>query len=100
MISTIKKLFGLGPNINFKELIAQGALIIDVRTEAEFKNNHVKGAVNMPLQTINAHIGKLKQNQILITCCASGMRSHAAKNILVSKGFKNVHNGGSWTKLI
>lgn len=100
MISILKKLFGLGPNINFKELIAQGALLIDVRTEPEFKKGHVKGAINMPLQTLNTQTSKLKESQIIITCCASGMRSSTAKNMLISKGFKHVHNGGSWMKLI
>ena len=49
--------------------------------------------------SINMTILILKKNQIVITCCASGMRSASAKNILLKNGFKEVHNGGSWSGL-
>ena len=42
---------------------------------------------------------KLDKNKPVITCCASGMRSGAAKNFLKSNGFKEVYNGGSWISL-
>jgi rhodanese-related sulfurtransferase len=44
-------------------------------------------------------MSKLKKEQTIITCCASGMRSASAKGILKSKGFTNVHNGGGWSSL-
>jgi rhodanese-related sulfurtransferase len=42
---------------------------------------------------------KLNKDTIIITCCASGMRSASAKNILKSNGFTNVYNGGGWSTL-
>ena len=39
------------------------------------------------------------KNKPIITCCASGMRSAAAKNILKSNGYQTVYNGGSWASL-
>lgn len=99
MLNLLKKLLGFGPSVDVKELIRQGAKIVDVRTPSEFKQGSIKGAINLPLQTLNSNTSKLKKDDVIITCCASGMRSSAAKRLLKSQGFTNVHNGGSWMNL-
>lgn len=99
MLDILKKLFGGGPRVDFKELLKQGAQIIDVRTRGEYQSGHIKGSVNIPLQELGQHIAKIKKDKPVITCCASGMRSANAKSILKSKGFADVHNGGGWTGL-
>ena len=91
------KLFG-GPSVDLKELVKQGAQIIDVRTPGEFQGGHIKGSVNIPLQTLDKNMGKIRKDKPVITCCASGMRSGSAKSILKSKGYE-VHNGGGWMSL-
>lgn len=90
---------GLGPKIDFAELMQQGAVIIDVRTKGEFQTGHIKGAINIPLQTLSQNLTKFKKDKPIITCCASGMRSASAKGILKSNGFTQVYNGGSWMSL-
>jgi len=100
MIDTIKNLFGFGPKVDFAELVNQGAIIIDVRSKGEFAGGHIKGSVNIPVDQIGKNIQKLKsKNKPIITCCASGMRSASAKNILRSNGFTEVYNGGAWRSL-
>jgi len=99
MLELLKKLFGFGTSVDLHELIRQGAKIVDVRTPSEFKQGSVKGAINLPLQTLSSNLSKLKKDDVIITCCASGMRSSAAKRLLKSLGFNNVHNGGSWMNL-
>lgn len=99
MLQFIKNLFGLGPKVDFRELLKNGATIIDVRTKGEYQGGHIKGSVNIPLDTLNSQLGKLKKEKPIITCCASGMRSASAKGILRSKGFESVHNGGGWMSL-
>ncbi len=99
MIELIKNLLGFGPKINMKELMASGALVVDVRTPAEYKDGHVKGAINLPLQTLGNNLNKLKKDQVIITCCRSGSRSGMAKRMLKANGFEQVHNGGAWTSL-
>ena len=94
-----KKLFGIGPKVDFKELIKNGGQIIDVRTKQEFQGGHIKGSVNIPLNELSSQLGKLKKDKPVITCCASGMRSASAKSTLKSKGFSEVHNGGGWLSL-
>ena len=99
MINTIKKLLGFGPAVNFKELIANGAQIIDVRTKGEYQGGHIRGSVNIPLNTLQQSLSKIKKDKPVITCCASGMRSASAKSILKASGYTEVHNGGGWMSL-
>ncbi len=99
MFNTIKQLFGMGPKVNFSQLVKQGAQIIDVRTPAEFKSGHIKGSINLPLQSLQSNLTKITKNKPVITCCASGMRSASAKSILKSAGFNDVYNGGGWMNL-
>jgi phage shock protein E len=99
MINTIKKLLGFGPTVNYKELIANGAQIIDVRTKGEYQGGHIRGSVNIPLNALQQSLSKIKKDKPVITCCASGMRSASAKSILKASGFTEVHNGGGWMSL-
>jgi phage shock protein E len=100
MIETLKKLLGIKPAVNLAELVQEGAIILDVRTKAEFEGGHIRGSVNIPLDKLHANITKLKaKNKAIITCCASGSRSATAKSVLIHNGFSNVHNGGSWFRL-
>lgn len=100
MFSFLKKIFGLGPSISYQELIQQGAIIIDVRSKGEYQGGHIKGSKNIPLDTLRQQIPQFKsKEQIIITCCASGMRSASAKSLLQSQGFSQVYNGGGWSSL-
>ncbi|WP_281297241.1 rhodanese-like domain-containing protein [Flavobacterium limnophilum] len=100
MINTLKKIFGFGPGVNYSELVKEGALILDVRSKGEFAGGHIKGAVNIPVDALRNNLSKLKdKNHPIITCCASGMRSASAKNILKSNGYTQVYNGGGWSSL-
>lgn len=93
----LSNLFG-GSKVDLKELVKKGAVIVDVRTPAEFQGGHIKGAINIPLQSLEKNLGKLSKEKAVITCCASGMRSGSAKSLLKAKGY-NVHNGGGWSSL-
>ena len=100
MINTLKKLFGIGPQVNYAELVKNGAIILDVRSKGEFNSGHIKGAVNIPVDVLRNNLAQLKdKNKTVITCCASGMRSASAKNILKTNGFTNVYNAGGWGSL-
>ena len=98
MISKIKNLL-FGPSVDYKQLLANGGIILDVRTKGEFGGGNIKGSKNVPLDSLSSYLGKLDKNTPIITCCASGIRSGAAKNLLKSNGFKQVYNGGSWISL-
>ena len=99
MFDVIKKLFGI-EKTDYAQLMADGAIILDVRTTGEFSNGHIKGSINIPVDKLAANLHKLKaKNKPIITCCASGARSAAAKGILKSNGYASVHNGGAWQSL-
>ncbi|MBP6181409.1 rhodanese-like domain-containing protein [Flavobacterium sp.] len=101
MLNTLKKLFGFGPKVNYVDLILQGAIVLDVRSKGEYAGEHIKGSINIPVDTLSNNLSKLKdKNQPIITCCASGMRSASAKSILKSNGFTKVYNGGGWSSLL
>lgn len=100
MLQKIKNLLGIGPKVDLGELIQKGAIIVDVRSPGEYSGGHVKGSLNIPLDKLESNLKKLKsKEQVIITCCASGMRSASAKGILKNKGFAHVHNGGAWQRL-
>lgn len=100
MINTIKNIFGMGPKTDYKELVKNGAQIIDVRTRGEYSSGHVRGSVNIPLNELqSAAAKKINKNKPVITCCASGMRSASAKATLQSMGYTEVYNGGGWMSL-
>lgn len=99
MIQLIKNALGLGSKVDYAELISNGAVILDVRTKGEFQTGHLRGSLNIPLDNLSEGLKKFKKDKAIITCCASGMRSASAKQILKSNGFAEVHNGGSWTTL-
>ncbi len=97
MIDFIKKIFG-AKSVDFKELLKNGAQIVDVRTPAEFSNGSIRNSKNIPLQNLTAEMKKLDLKKPVITCCASGMRSASAKSILKQNGFET-YNGGGWIAL-
>jgi rhodanese-related sulfurtransferase len=99
MINAIKKLLGLGPKVDYAELVKQGAVILDVRNKGEYQGGHIKGSINISVGSLGNNLNKLKKDKPIIICCASGMRSASAKSILKSKGFTEVHNGGGWMSL-
>jgi rhodanese-related sulfurtransferase len=99
MFDSIKQLLGLSPKVDFKDLLTQGAQIIDVRSPGEYKSGHIKGSVNIPLQNINAQLSRISKDKPVITCCASGIRSASAKSILTANGYSAVYNGGGWMSL-
>lgn len=92
-------LLGLGPPVDYKQLVQNGATIVDVRTQGEYESGHVKGSVNIPLGSLPSSFTSIRKDKAVITCCASGMRSGQAKNFMKSHGYTEVHNGGGWMNL-
>jgi phage shock protein E len=88
-----------GKKVNLQEVVTNGAVILDVRTKAEYQSGHLKNSINIPIDKLQQNIKKLNKNKPVITCCASGARSASAKRILKSSGFEQVYNGGSWYSL-
>jgi len=95
----LSKLFGGGGPSKIEEFKERGAVLIDVRTPGEYKNGHVKGAKNYPVQNISSKTKEIaKMNKPVIVYCASGARSSQAAAILKGAGVEVV-NGGGYAKV-
>ncbi len=72
-------------------------LVIDVRTEAEWNNGHLEGAVLIPYDVIGEKIGTVAKDKSkpIYVYCRTGSRSQIAKEALERLGYKNVKNLGS-----
>ncbi len=72
-----------------------GALVVDVRTPQEFSGRHYAGALNIPVDQVQARISEFgDKNSPIVVYCQSGGRSGMAKQILEAAGFTRVTNGG------
>lgn len=86
-------------NRQINELLEKGAIILDVRTKAEWNNGHIKNAKHIPLDDLKKHVAELKKlNKPVITCCASGARSGQAAKYLTLNNIIAT-NGGGWSSL-
>lgn len=82
------------------DFLKNGALVIDVRSAAEFKSGHLPQALNLPLDEIETLLPRSvkDKNQVLLLHCQSGMRSGVAKTRLKGLGYANVFNLGSYAR--
>ncbi len=77
-----------------RKLLAEGAGLVDVRSQNEFAAGSVEGAHNFPLEELDELADRMKEGTWLLFC-ASGMRSHIATEKLHAMGLRNIHNLGS-----
>lgn len=95
----LQKFFG-STKTDFKQLVKEGAIILDVRTESEYARGHIEGALNIPVGELTDLLYQLNdKNKPIITCCVSGSRSKSAQRTLLQSGYKNVFDGGGWQSL-
>ena len=95
-MSFLRKIFGLGPKVDCHELIANGAILIDVRTPGEYSNGKPRNSKNIPLDKIDGKMGDIKKlNKPVVLVCQSGMRSGRATSMLKNSGIE-AYNGGGW----
>lgn len=80
--------------------LKNGALVIDVRSAAEYSSGHLPQAMNMPVEQIETSLPRRVKNksQFLLLHCQSGMRSGIARKKLQGLGYENVFNLGSYSR--
>ncbi len=78
-----------------RELVARGALLIDVRDPHEYRRGALPGAVNIPLPVIRQALHRLDITVPVLLYCATGRRSGMAKRLLESSGYSSLYNIGS-----
>ena len=83
-----------------RQLLQQGALVIDVRNPDEFNSGHLPGAINLPLGELGAEIARRipDKDQALLLHCLAGTRSGIARRQLKRMGYTCVFNLGSYSR--
>jgi rhodanese-related sulfurtransferase len=72
----------------------EDAVVVDVRSIAEYKGGHIVNAVNIPLNGLGNNLKQLEKhrNKPIVAVCRSGSRSASACRLLRKQGFENVKN--------
>ncbi|MCX7825380.1 MAG: rhodanese-like domain-containing protein [Verrucomicrobiae bacterium] len=80
-----------------REYLRQGAKVIDVRSVEEYRERHVPGAVNIPLDELEQRVRKEAPDKsaVLLLHCLSGGRSAVGVRVLKRMGYAKVFNLGS-----
>lgn len=68
------------------------SLLIDVRSEAEFKNETIEGALHIFTPELRTRYKELPTDKKIVLFCNTGFQSYVASRILIQKGFSNVYS--------
>lgn len=82
-------------------LNSQNLILLDVRSPLEFETEHIDGAVNLPLESLDSRFDEVPRNRDVILICRSGNRAEQAAYMLLGQGLKpKVLEGGmvAWRK--
>jgi CRP-like cAMP-binding protein len=71
-----------------EKIVAGGGQWLDVRLPSEFENQHLEGALNIPLYFIRLKINTLDRDRQYVVCCDTGRRSSAGAYILSERGYQ------------
>lgn len=77
-----------------RELVAAGAQLVDVRTSAEYRQGHLVGAVNIPVDQLARRMDEVATDRPVVLYCRSGARSSRASRFLHSSGISDLHDLG------
>jgi rhodanese-related sulfurtransferase len=81
--------------VEAKARLAEGAILLDVRTADEYASHHIKGAKNIPVQSLPTRMNELPtKSKSIVVYCQSGMRSARAASLLSNAGYQVTDLGG------
>jgi rhodanese-related sulfurtransferase len=70
-----------------RKLVSAGALLLDVRTPAEYAQNHLDGALNIEVDELSTRMKEIPPEKHLVVYCQSGKRAHRAALMLKERGY-------------
>lgn len=79
---------------NLNQMISQGAILLDVRSEQEYNEGHLNNAIQIADYELKGKVENIlkDKNAMIIVYCQSGNRSRKSCSILRNMGYKNVYN--------
>jgi rhodanese-related sulfurtransferase len=86
---------GDAPIVHWDELDKEPVFMLDVRDPSEYRQDHIKGAVNIPLNELRDRMGEVPKDQQVWAYCFVGQRSYYASRALSQYGYniKNLSGG-------
>jgi NADPH-dependent 2,4-dienoyl-CoA reductase/sulfur reductase-like enzyme/rhodanese-related sulfurtransferase len=83
------------PLADWKQLLPESAVLVDVRDPDEFEEGHISGAINLPLNELRSRLDELPRDRELWLYCRVGLRGYYATRLLLQHGFqvKNLPGG-------
>jgi rhodanese-related sulfurtransferase len=80
----------MGDMEKFKEAVANGAFLVDVRETGEFEEGHLPNAINIPIRTLAQNLDKIPSDKPVFVYCKSGHRAALSTAALQLLGYTNV----------
>ena len=78
-----------------EKIKAKEGTLLDVRSTMEFEGDHINGAINIPLDSVESKIKEIASlPKPIVVYCLSGGRSSIATSILQNNGIQDIYNGG------
>lgn len=79
-----------------RDLVEEGARLLDVRSPEEFADGHLPGAIHIPVDELPSRLAELEpRHAAVVVYCRSGRRSARAAELLRTSGFDAVHDLGA-----
>ncbi len=94
----LNALEGLTRSVQWHELdaqLAEGAVLVDVRTPREYAEGAIPGSINIPLDDIRARIAEIPDGRLIVHCKV-GQRGHTAVRLLAQLGRDAVNLDGGY----
>ncbi|WP_330617925.1 CoA-disulfide reductase [Mobilitalea sibirica] len=81
--------------LEIEQMPKEDYILLDVRTEEEYENGHVEGAINIPVDSLRDRLNELDKDKLIVEYCQVGLRGYVADRILTQNGYqvKNVTGG-------
>lgn len=82
---------GLSETFQYNEvddLIKNGEILVDIRTELEYYSSLIEGTVNIPLDALRDNLDRLPKDKTIHVYCRVGLRGYLACRILAQHGYK------------
>ena len=80
----------------FEQLDKDDYILVDVRTENEYKKGHVNGAINIPVDELRERLHELDRSKTIVVYCRVGYRGYIADRILSQNGFRVLNITGGY----
>ena len=81
---------------DIEKMGSEDYVLLDVRSDLEFENGYLEGAINIPVDDLRSRMGELDKNKTIVIYCQVGIRGYIAARILIQNGFKVLNVTGGY----